>query len=237
MALLLKSPDHSGKIYGGEDVAFLLNNAAGVDDNPHVSTRINVTTLLRSFANDAANVYGLAYDDYFQRLGDSNVLFVRRKQKGGRHGGTKGAIYFGRFSSMEAGERAVVVRWRVSIDEAVRGELFRFLSKPKKRASSEISPDDEEADEPPLHRPPLVEVQPRPQQHNNKNEEIVLHYVLGGGQGQLSFLPTTDSSWFENCGRISCLLLPAATMKTRFELSRCKHTARTNIGLPPAAAA
>ena len=124
VALLLGSPDHSGKLYGGEDVAFLLNNAAGVDDNPDVATRMNVTTLLRSFANDAANVYGLEYDDYFQRPGDSNVLFVRREQKGGRHGrGTRGAIYFGRFSSMEAGERAVVVRWRVSIDEAVRGEL------------------------------------------------------------------------------------------------------------------
>ena len=78
---MLRSPDHAGNLYRADDVATALNIAADVTDGAAIDT----TMLLRAFANEAAEEFVLTYDGHFHCHGDSNVLYVRRVAKPGRH--------------------------------------------------------------------------------------------------------------------------------------------------------
>ena len=84
VANILLSSGHSGRLYSADDIAGALNNGAAVDENPSITARISVTTLLRAFANCAADSYVLKYDEFFHRAGDTSVLYVRKEIKHGR---------------------------------------------------------------------------------------------------------------------------------------------------------
>ena len=49
-ACILLSPDHSGNLYDTEDIAYAINDAADVTNNPSVSTKVDATALIRAFA-------------------------------------------------------------------------------------------------------------------------------------------------------------------------------------------
>ena len=189
VANILLSSDHSGRLYSADDIAGALNNGAAVDESPSITARISVTTLLRAFANCAADSYALSYDESFHRAGDTSVLYVRKEIKRGRRTADSRSLFIGRFESMEAGQNAKVVRWRVAMDSDVRAGLIRYLSKGKKRRSSEVSPDNVGgSSETETSRPPLVPVATAP---NKPVAADVLHYHLGGGgQGDVPSHPT-----------------------------------------------
>ena len=179
-AHVLLSPDHSGKLYGAEDIAYAINDAVDVTNNPSVSTKVDATALIRAFANNNADDFVLPYDGFFGHTGDQHVLYVRRGTRGGRHdGGSKYSLLFGRFSSMEAGRGAHVVQWpRVTMEEHVYEGLVCYLSRSKKRSAAAISPP---------ARQPLVVVHPPSQ-----NKAVVMNYTLDGRAGKYVIPPTAQ---------------------------------------------
>jgi len=191
VASLLWPICHFDNLYTADDIANALNIAADVDGCKDANAKVDVTLLLRAFANDAAE-FVLPYAEHFCRDPDSHVLSIRRIKKPGRHEG-KGRIHavFGRFSSMEAAKRAHVVRWTILMHPQVRAGLVCFLkdaSKPKvskkKRPVIDISPDN--AGENDENRPPLrslVAIQPL---QPRDEPPAVIHYTLGGRAGKMT---------------------------------------------------
>ena len=198
VASLLRPADHSGSLYSADDIADALNIAANVDGSASISTKVDVTLLLRAFANDAADEFVLAYDQVFGRQRDRNILYVRKPARTG----CKGVTVFGRFSSMEVAKRADVVRWHVKMDDSFRDGLVRYLeeaSRPraskKKRRAGEISPDGagENRGSCPSRQPLVAIQQPlvlmRQQPHPNiagPPVMPVLHYILDGRAGKMT---------------------------------------------------
>ena len=87
VASLLRPADHSGSLYSADDIADALNIAANVDGSASISTKVDVTLLLRAFANDTADEFVLAYAEHFCRDQDRNVLYIRRMPTPGRRAG------------------------------------------------------------------------------------------------------------------------------------------------------
>lgn len=80
VASLLLLPGHSGHLYFAKDIANALNNTISADDDPTIFARVDATTLLRAFANDATYEYGLEYHKFFGYTGNRDVLYVRREK-------------------------------------------------------------------------------------------------------------------------------------------------------------
>ena len=188
VASMLLSPSHSGSLYDADDVAMGLNVAAGVYKN--TMSGVNSTLLLRAFAH-GADEYVMQYDVAFGCSGDGNVLYVRRRRHGGRHGGR--TLLLGRFSSMEAAKRAKVVPWHVEMGDSARSGLIKYhedsQKASKKRPAVDVSPDEEGvANENSPPRPPLVSIQPSTtaQQVKQSPTPSVIHYVLDGRAGKMA---------------------------------------------------
>ena len=88
VASVLCCPSHLGQLYEADDIAAAINEAAAVDNAPVISARVDTKMLYRAFAN-AIDEFTLAYDEYFNRPGDGNLLHVRRVAKTGRKAGGK----------------------------------------------------------------------------------------------------------------------------------------------------
>ena len=73
VSALIRSSDHAGSLYGGDDIATSLNIAA----NATSDAGIDVMMFLCAFANEAMDEYKLKYDERFGCRGDGNVLYVR----------------------------------------------------------------------------------------------------------------------------------------------------------------
>ena len=123
--------------YAFDDIVNAINEAASVLADPSIFTGATAMMLLHALANDATDEFGLPHNELFCRSKDTNVLHVRRTAKGGRHGGSRSAILFGRFSSVKAGKRVEVVPWNVAIDDDVRTGLLSYLSRIKKKQATE----------------------------------------------------------------------------------------------------
>ena len=185
---MLRSPDHAGNLYRADDVATALNIAADVTDGAAIDT----TMLLRAFANEAADEFVLAYDGHFHCHGDGNVLYVRRVAKPGRHKGKNQVnLFIGRFGSMESARRATAVRWHIHMDDGLRSALVRYLrgiTAKRKRKAPDVSPD-EEVEVIRDERPPLVPVQPRPNEPSSVNPPSAamtsMHCMLRGRAGKV----------------------------------------------------
>ena len=134
VASLLRNQNHAGSLHSAEDIADALNAAADFNGNAAISLGIDVSLLLRAFANDAADEFVLAYDEVFGHRRDKNVLFIRRAKRVGRHEG-KGQqrMLVGRFSSMETVMRANVVPWHVAIDKEVWTGTVNFLEEESRK--------------------------------------------------------------------------------------------------------
>ena len=57
VASLLRSPGHTGRLYGAEDIAGAVNDACAIDGD----VGVDVKMLLCAFANDTADEYALSY--------------------------------------------------------------------------------------------------------------------------------------------------------------------------------
>ena len=186
VASLLRNQNHAGSLYSAEDIVDALNAATDFNGN----AAIDVSLLLRAFANDAADEFVLAYDEVFGYSRDKNVLFIQRAAKVGRHEGKgRRRMLVGRFSSMETAMRAVVTPWHIAMDEKVRAGLVGFLEeesrKKKKQPAVDVSPDDTEAtDENYPPQQPLVNVQPR--QSRVDIQQQTIHYTLEGRAGKIA---------------------------------------------------
>ena len=109
-------PDHSGKLYGAEDIAYAINDGVDVINNPSVSTKVDTMALMRAFANDNAYYFVLPCDIFLVVTG-ANMCYtsVGEQDKGG---------------TMEAANilscSGVLVQWRWRRDRAPM--LFGDLS-------------------------------------------------------------------------------------------------------------
>ena len=110
MVLFLCSFRHTISLYGVNDVAVALKTATDVDVNSAIKNGIDSMLLIHEFDNNAADKYGLSYNEHVCESGDRNLLYVRRGTISGQKGRKNRTIMFGRFGSMEVAKRANVVR-------------------------------------------------------------------------------------------------------------------------------
>ena len=82
---------------------------------PHYSAKLYTREDVALSANNVAYVYGPW--PRIHSASASNARETETSSVSGRGGGTKNPIYVGHFSSTEAGEGVMVVRWRVSINK------------------------------------------------------------------------------------------------------------------------
>jgi hypothetical protein len=158
VASILSHYLHVGNLYDAGEIANALNIEADVAGNDAINAGVDVTLLLRAFANEGGDDYFLPCN-VLGREGSRDVLYVRRAIKYGRQRGNKLSLFIGRFRSSDETKHARVVRWNHGMDVDDKTGLIQFLTelKPsKKRAISQVSPADED-------RQPLVEMRP---QHN-----------------------------------------------------------------------
>ena len=127
VASILSPAVHLDHLYGAHQIADILNAAVGDSNEKGIDT----TVLLRAFSNDAADAFAIPLP--------CGVLYVRRTKTPGRHGGND--LVIGRFKTMEEGERAAIVRWRVDISDRVRSGLSDYIrAQKRKRPAAEVSP-------------------------------------------------------------------------------------------------
>ena len=156
VASILLPQDHVSHLYSAADIANALNVAADVDGNDAINAGVDVTLLLRAFANEGGDDYFLPCN-VLGREESRDVLYVRRTAKHGRKWGNKLSLSIGRFNSIDTAKKARVVRWNYGLDEDVRAGLVRLLAAPKvakKRKVSEVSPAD--GDGVSSHTPPAA---------------------------------------------------------------------------------
>ena len=65
VASLLRSSDRAGSLHGADNITVLLNIAADVSSD----AGIDVTMLLRAFANKSVDEHKLKYNEYFRCVG------------------------------------------------------------------------------------------------------------------------------------------------------------------------
>ena len=59
---ILLSPVHSGKLYGAEDIAsYTINDMTNVTNNPSMFTKVDVTALLHTFANENEDHFAMLH--------------------------------------------------------------------------------------------------------------------------------------------------------------------------------
>jgi hypothetical protein len=92
----MRNRNHAGSLYSAKNIVDALNAAANFNGNAAISLGIDVSLLLRAFANDAADKFFLAYDEVFGHCRDNNVLFIWRAKRVGRHNGEGPTTHVGR---------------------------------------------------------------------------------------------------------------------------------------------
>ena len=141
VASILHHHLHIGNLYSAGEIANALNIEADVDGNDAINAGVDVTLLLRAFANEGGDDYELPYS-VLGREGSRDVLYVRRAIKYGRKRGNKLSLFIGRFRSSDETKHARVVRWNHGMDVDDKAGLIQFLTelKPsKQRGISEVS--------------------------------------------------------------------------------------------------
>ena len=109
VASILHHHLHIGNLYSAGEIANALNIEADVDGNDAINAGVDVTLLLRAFANEGGDDYELPYS-VLGREGSRDVLYVRQAIKYGRKRGNKLSLFIGRFRSSDETKHARVVR-------------------------------------------------------------------------------------------------------------------------------